>query len=475
MSLLALDLGSSNIKGAIFSSNLERLSQASLPVPYSTWQGPIVEMDPQAFWQRFIDLTRQLFRDSRLTPYDIEHIAISSQAQTFTLLDRDLQPLTPLISWIDRRGAEFNERLSQELGETFHEHCSFPSTLPELQLSKLYYLNQVQPDLLQRTYLAAPLPAWLSLRLGGLPIIDRSLAAMSGLYSLQTGAWYPRALGLCRLLPDMLPMLVNCGYSIPTNTPPGFLSLLDGRCDPPSDHLVFFSFCGNDQTCGALAASLQPGEILLSLGTALVAYRLAGDVLGPYSPSGCWGPYPGGGYYELAVCSQGTSALEWALRRYFPGSTLNDLGRLANTISETDSTSRPFFYPQAMETPQAFTGQAEPAALALSIYEGLSFSLRNLIENALDIHPEKLVAAGGGSQGDFWLQSIADVTGIPVQRCASSALSGDADPLLGAALQVFHDHPSLSTRHAGFIPNPAKLAPFTERYQKWLVTMPVLD
>ena len=472
MSLLALDLGSSNLKGAIFSANLTRLAQAVLPVPYATWQGVIVEMDPQAFWQLFIDLTQQLFQDSNLTPYDIDHIAISSQAQTFLLLDRHLQPLTPLISWIDRRGAELNPQLSLAIGPDFHEHCSFPSSLPELQLSKLYYLRLVQPHLLQQTFLAASLPSWLSLRLGGPPILDRNLAAMSGLYSLKTGSWFSQAIELCGVKPNQFPMLARCGCSLPTDTPPGFLSILSGSFDPLRDKNISFHFCGNDQTCGALAAALQHGEVLLTLGTALVAYRLAGDALGPYSSSGCWGPYPGGGYYELAVSSQGTSALNWALREVFSGITPGDLARLARAHPGLVGANFPFFYPQAMGTPKAFSEQAEPEALALAVYEGLSFSLRCLLEIDLGATLDLLVASGGGSRSDFWLQFISDVTGKPVQRCTGSAGSGDADVLLGAALQVYSDHPPRSTRKDRFLPDSEKFGPYSERFRKWLQAIP---
>ncbi len=198
MCLLALDLGSSNLKGAIFSPSLDILSQASLPLTYAAWQDPIVEIDPQTFWKCFVDLSRQLLIAAQLTPFDIDRIAISSQAQTFILLDRDLEPLTPLISWIDRRGHEYASQLEQALPPNFHRHCSFPSSVPELQLSKLYYIKKVLPYLLQRASLVASLPSWLSLRLGGPPIIDRNLAAMSGLYSLQTGGWYASFLELSR-------------------------------------------------------------------------------------------------------------------------------------------------------------------------------------------------------------------------------------------------------------------------------------
>ncbi len=474
MSVLALDLGSTNLKGAIFSSDLKRLVQASLPVAYSTWQGAIVEIDPQAFWQLFKDLVSQLLHSSQASPIAIDHIAISSQAQTFILLDHDLQPLTPLVSWLDTRGAELNPQLSKELGPDFHEHCSFPSSIPELQLSKLYYLQQVQPELLQQAWVVASLPTWLGMQLGAPPFLDQNLAAMTGLYSLKSAGWYPAALDLCGLTPSQLPILAPCGCSIPVQGLPGFTSLLNGTSNLQPARSLSFHLCGNDQTCGALAANLQPGEVLLTLGTALVAYRLAGHSPGPYNASGCWGPYPGGDYYELAACSQGSSALDWVLNEIFAGSTLAYLEELATRGSRTANETKPFFYPQAMGTPAAFSVQADLESLAYAVYEGLSFTLRQLLENQLGEPPELLLAAGGGSRSKFWLQLIADVTSKALHRCVGSAGSGDADVLLGAAIQVHPDRPINSFRTGCFLPDPAKYSSHSRRYEKWLATIPVL-
>ncbi len=470
MSLLALDLGSSNLKGAIFSPGLVLLAQASLPVTYSTWQDPLVEIDPETFWLLFLDLCRQLFEASNFTPFDIDHVAISSQAQTFLLLDRDLQPLTPLISWIDRRGSEYASHLAQSMDADFHQTCSFPSTIPELQLSKLYSLHQARSELLQETALVASLPSWLSLRLGGPPILDRNLAAMSGLYSLKTGDWNPTALDLCGLKPGQLPRLVDCGEACAVNSESGFISIQERSPALVRSKAVTIHSCGNDQTCGALAAGLQPGEVLLTLGTALVVYRLAGATPGPYSPSGCWGPYPGEGYYELLVSSQGTSALDWARKEFFPGSNLDDLEQLATSLPAALAQTPPFFFPQAMGTSAAFSRLADPPALAWSVYEGLSFSLRRLLDAHAGSRPGLCLVSGGGSRSRTWLQMISDATGVPVRRCAGLAGS----PLLGAALQVYPDFAAQSTRTGvdGYQPNPTEVLYLSKRYQQWLQVHP---
>jgi xylulokinase len=338
-------------------------------------------------------------------------------------------------------------------------------------LSKLFSLHQARPELLRQTALVASLPSWLSLRLGGPPILDRNLAAMSGLYSLKTGDWSPTALELCGLKPGQLPRLVDCGEACSVNSSePGFLAVHEHSPGQERSKAVTIHSCGNDQTCGALAAGLQPGEVLLTLGTALVVYRLAGSTPGPYSPSGCWGPYPGKGYYELLVSSKGTSALDWACKEFFPGATLDDLEQLASSLPAALAQAPPFFFPQVMGTPVAISHLADPPALAWSVYEGLSFSLRRLLDAHAGPRPALFLASGGGSSSQTWLQMISNVTGVPVWRCTGLAGS----PLLGAAIQVHPEIAAQSSRTAvgGCQPDPAEVLRLSKRYQQWLQFSP---
>ncbi len=115
-----------------------------------------------------------------------------------------------------------------------------------------------------------------------------------------------------------------------------------------------------------------------------------------------------------------------AFREFFPGMAPMGLAKLAS--SSPISKDAPFFFPLAMGTPEAFSGQAEQALLASSVFEGLSFSVRDLLENQLHVCPRVLAASGGGSRSDYWLQQIGDITGIPVERCAANSVPSLAQP-----------------------------------------------
>jgi xylulokinase len=355
---------------------------------------------------------------------------------------------------MDVRAAAQAEWLREQLGDEFHHHCSFASPIAELQAAKMLWLKQYAPDLLQRAALVTSLPAWLTLRLDGVSAIDRNLAAMSGLYSLSTRGWWDEMLELCGLEARQLPALVDVGVPVRAVRTCADIALA-------SD--IEFIFAGNDHSAGALANGCSAGEMIVTLGTALVAYRHAGDRPGPYAQQGCWGPYPGGGYYELAVLTQGCAALDWARHELLPGEDVAAFFACAGTAGRAGAESEVFFYPERMERADAWTGAGECPQRALAVLEGIGFALRRLIADGLHADPglRSVTALGGGSRSDVWLQIIADILACSVRR-------GRGDSLQGAAMMA-NPHTPQRQPQAGemFTPTAHGSAHYRRLYERW--------
>ena len=476
--MLALDCGSTTFKGALFDVECGCVAEAEVSVPYLAQSGAVrdqarVELDPDAVWQTALELILNLCSRAAVGPGDIIRIALTSQAQTFVLLDAAEQPLTPFLSWLDTRaGPEVMDEIADKLGTGagFHAHCSFAPPPAELQLAKVLWLRRHAPTLLDRARHISSLPSYLTRRLAGIDALDPNLAAMSGLYSLREEDWWPDALALCGVARGQLPTLVPLGAPLKARRPCPELKL------SPDLEVVF---AGNDQTAGAFGNGCRERELVVTLGTALVAYRVAGATPGPYSPAGCWGPYPGGGYYELAVLSEGGLALNWAQEQLLPGEPVAAFMALAQGgVFPFTGThiSGPLFYPTKMGTAGAWLTpgageQPTPAQLALSVLEGLGFALRRLIVRDLGLTPgdgfEAVTAVGGGSRSDLWLQLLAHILGRPVRR-------GTGNALVGACRMATPDAPAASgagvpapEAAATFHPDPALIRHYRARYTDW--------
>ena len=452
---LAVDCGSTYLKAAMFDRDLNRLAECERPVAYLVNNATEVELDPETLWSSMVSLIRETCERSSAAPSALAKIALASQAQTFLVTDERGSPRSVLYSWLDKRATAEAECLAKRLGQEFHKHCSFAEPYPQLTLTKLLWLTRHRPEVITADSRVHSLPGFLASRLGAPPAVDRNLAAMGGLYSLRTDTWWAEALAGCGLTEQQLPVLVRMGEPVPAAATCPQLDL--------SSELSFV-FAGNDQTAGAFGNDCRTGGMLVTLGTALVVYRHAGDQSGPYHQGGCWGPYPGSGYYELATRDEGCRALDWARDVLLPGASAREFDHCAGQALERGRPTPCFFYPARAGLSDAWQGSGDLCCKALAVLEGITFSLRELIRDELNCGegPGLISVIGGGSQSGRWLQLLADILDCPVAR-------GEGDSLLGAAAMA---RPEVETaaekRVARYQPNRAMVPMYDRRYLAWL-------
>ncbi len=475
--VLALDLGSTNVKAALFHKDRGCIGEAGLPVAYIAREvvtGELyrAELDANLIWETTVALIRETCAHAGIATYDIDRITVASQAQTFALLDDEEAALTPFYSWLDNRGEPYLAEITEQLGAEFHHHCSFSAGMSEMHLAKLLWLRRTAPHLLDRARYVIHLPSYVLLRLTGLNILDPNLAGMSGLYSIRQGCWWPEALDLCGVSAAQLPTLVPLGAPMAATRPCPELPL------SPNLHVVM---AGNDHTAGAFGNDCREGDVVVTLGTALVAYRSAGTVPGPYSPSGCWGPYPGGSFYELAVHSYGCLALDWARELLLPGQDPPAFMHIAQGARLTrggESVHRPtLFYPDRIGTDGAWVGTSNASRRALAVLEGIGFALRRLIIDDLGITtgPQSITAVGGGSRSTFWRQVLADILACAVRVGTGDARTGAAKMATADARRF-----TLQSRQAGSqentqeaLPNPRAVRHYQVLYRRWRESNPL--
>jgi xylulokinase len=453
--ILAIDCGSTNHKVALFDESLERRAVASTPVAYTVRDAERVEFDPERIWRETVSLIRQACVEAGIAPASITTISLASQAQTFTILDGAGHAVMPFISWMDKRAKAESAVLERRLGKNFHSHCSFPSPIPQLQLAKLLWLRRYHSGLVSTGSKIASLPGFLAWRLAGLHGADTNLAAMSGLFSLQENGWWGEAMDLCEVGREQMGDLVSIGQRLSAQRPCLDLDL---------SQQVQVVLAGNDQTAGAYANGTRDANLILTLGTALVVYRYAGEKPGPFASASCWGPYPGGGFYELAARDEGCAALDWAVEEITPG---NEEEFFKQAASATPGAA--CFYPQFIHTDRSWVGSESIAARARAVLEGICFNARQLMEVdlKLNLNNGPIRVIGGGSRSDFWLQILANVLGRPL--CRSSG-----DILLGVAMIASRVAQAPTGGIEPIFTPDSKLVELYEKvYRSWLERTPV--
>ena len=423
--ILAVDLGSTNFKAAVFDRGLAVLGVGACPLEYRFAPGGCVEIEAQHVVEAFEAAPRRAMAEAGLSAEDISCMAVTSQAQTFTVVDADGRPKMPFISWQDTRAGETCKSLAamHELAD-FGRHAGFGKLLDALQVCQLTHIRRRRPQLIEPGDSVLHLPTFLLRRLIGRSVIDRNLAAMSGLYSLVSHDWWPPALRACGLGVDQLPSLVSIGS-------------VAGRTGCDCDLLpagVPVVLAGNDQTAGAYGAALEEGladgrqgALLLTLGTAQVAYACSSELAQP-SGSLVRGPYPAGLYYRLAADGCGGAVVNWA-KTVLPESG-TDAEFFANVELAQPGCRGLVFDADLPAGRGAWRNLAlchGTADMARAVIESLARRMAEMVGTMdLDLSQLTVLAAGGGSRSKAWVSILSQTLGRPVETT-------EADPLRGAA------------------------------------------
>jgi len=448
--IVAADLGSTNMKVALFAEDGTRVAEASRPLPYEIHTNISAELSPDAVRECFLGLLADLRSGESVRK--IRRVSFTSQAQTFCITDARGCPRSKFFGWADVRGGAEASQLQRVLGESFHRECGWPSVSPTHMISKVLWWRKTHG--LSEDDRVVSLPSFLAMQLGAAHASDTNLAAMSGFYSIPGGGWWNQAIEAVGVRSSQLGDLVAPGDVLSRIGPPGCPDLAD-------DFEVVMA--GNDHTAGAVGCGCRPGRSILTLGTAGVIYRHAGEMPGPYSQSGLWGPYPGGGYYELLCLDHACSALDWADGFLF--GNVDSLRFVARARRGNARESSPLFDPGAWGSAAAWVGEGTEEEKAYATLEGIVFALRALAGDGFSGGGEEIVILGGGSRLDFWVQLVANIFRRPIIR-------GSNDGLAGAA--ALAGIPIVEPRRASevFLPDPATFQSLEARFVGWNAVFP---
>jgi xylulokinase len=436
--VLALDLGSTHLKAALFDAALRQWACCSVPVIYEFGPGGRVELPAAAFVAAMGEIIGGCLSQALGT--FLRAVAITSQAQTFTLADETGQALMPFVSWQDHRGGPAATALKEAAGmDEFHRHSSFDTPLPALQISQLRRLRDERPDLLRTARRVLHLPTFLVQALTGEAAIDNNLAAMSGLFSLELNDWWPAALSAAGVEPSQMPRVVPIGTSAGQTTSRAAAFGL------PAGIPVILA--GNDQTAGALGAGIQGKDaLLLTLGTAQVAYATTLRLADP-APGLIRGPFPGGLAYRMAADSCGGNLINWAQTVIAGAATDARFFELAASAAPGCHGLR--FEPDLTTCAGAWQNLGmhhHPADFARSVLEALCARMERMIHQlgvGWPPHGGHVLVAGGGSASALWLAMLSGRLGCEIRRTCRTPLDGAAALAFGLeriCLESKHDN-----------------------------------
>ena len=247
---IALDLGTTSIKAGLLSDDGEPHGIVARPAPAVNMDGGRYESDALAYAEVAEAVLAECLAQTDASP----PLGLCCQRSSFLIWRRETgQPVTPLISWQDGRGAPGCEALRGEEAE-IRLLAGLPTT-PYYLAPKLHMLLQENPSwrehLVTGEWLLGTLDTFLIWRWSDEYLTDASMAARTLLMDVHRQQWSPR---LCEL------------FGVPREALPQIRPSI-GWALPLKNGLVLRASLA-DQSA-ALAASIVAGqpEALVNLGT----------------------------------------------------------------------------------------------------------------------------------------------------------------------------------------------------------------
>jgi xylulokinase len=297
---------------------------------------------------------------------------------------------------------------------------------------------------------------YISYRLSGIMGRDISTAGSMSMLDRRTGNWWSTFKSFTGLTDDVLGKIYPSGTRIGEIT-----EQASGRTGVPKGVPVCLG--GHDYLCAAFALGcVDETSILNVLGTyEMVSSFYRSPIMKKsnaliFSDCHC---YPG--RYSLTCETLSGSQLEW-LRSNLSGGEHPDFWD--NISKQMDSLSPSFEgggqelfiprifgedFPVRKRTLRGgFIGlddKSDKVRLMRAAFEGLSMNSRRMIESILSNEVTKVIVAGGGSKSRFWLQTKADILGMPlIVPQVSEASATGAALLAGVGVGIYSGHDEAS-------------------------------
>ena len=440
--IVGLDLGTTNGKAYAFGPDGTVLARVQESYPLHTPEPGYVEQDAAQVRDAGLRVLAGVAHRVREQGADIRALALSGAMHSLVGLDERDEPLTPGITYADTRAlAQADALVDGGHGATLHRRTGTPVHTMS-PLTKLRWYAEQRPEIAEQVTAWVSTKELLLRRLTGEAVVDRSIAASSGLLALG-GDWDEEALRAARVSADRLARPVATTTTLTLRA-----DVADDLGLPAGTPVVVGGSDGCLANLGSGVGDAQTAA--LSIGTSGALRVTATEPL--YDEALFSYPLLPGFWAVGGAISNGGLVLDWLLDGFVPEVAREAEERgvdphswAVQTAAQTSPGAEGLLFLPALTGERSPTWDAHARGSMIGLtrrhdhrhviraaLEGMALQLRWVLESlrAAGPQPQRIAASGGFAQSPPWVQLVADVLQTPVVLA-----SPDADTACrGAAL-----------------------------------------
>ncbi|MFS0853718.1 FGGY-family carbohydrate kinase [Microbacterium sp. 179-I 3D4 NHS] len=434
---LGVDVGTSSTKGVLVSDDGTILATATrahdVQRPRTGW----VEMDAAIWWDEFVALARELLG---ATPdAEVAAVGVSGMGPCVLLADDDDQPVRPAILYgVDTRAGAQIERLTAELGVDEITRVGGSVLTSQAGGPKIAWVADEEPGAWARARRLFMPASWLARKLTGAYVLDhQSASQVSPLYDIEGERWHD-------------PFWER--YAAPIEQPAlAWAGDIAGNVTPAASELTGIPV-GTPVITGTIDAwteavsvgAHEVGDLMLMYGTTMFLVATGEETLRTPSMWTTAGAFAGTRNLAGGLSTSG------ALTAWLKDLTDADYPQLLAEAEASGPGARgllvlPYFAgertpiqdPDARGVIAGLTLEHTRGDLYRAALEATALGVRHNVatmrQAGADIR--RIVAVGGGTQGQLWLQVVSDVTGL-VQEVPATTIGASYGAAFLAATAI---------------------------------------
>ncbi len=488
--IVSHDLGTSADKAVLVTVYGELVDTERQEYPIYHPKPGYAEQAPFDWWQAVCETTRKLTAKTGVKPADIVGMTFSSQCQTLVSVDKEGNPVTRAISWLDGRSADIiREKLwtpPRIMGYNIFKLLRFlritggsPGHTGKDQIGKILWLQRHQPEIYSRIFKFLDVKDFIIHHLTGNFVKSVDLGVIWWLMDTRKNRnqWHP---GLCKLAGvgvEMLPQVKESAAIVGEVTPKAAenTGLLPGT--------PVINGAGDLGAAALGSGAIGEGELHISIGTSgWVAGHFGKRKIDIPHYAGCIGStYPQKYYLGMAHQETAGICLEWLKNRVLyheeqlkQESQVAEIYQLLDQLAESAEPGSagliftPWMYGERcpIDDDHVRAGlfniglNHSREHLVRAVLEGIAFNTRWAMETLENLYSrvDQLNIVGGGAKSDIWCQIVADITDRVINQVQNPHLAGAVGVALLASMTLgyidsYHDIKKYIKIKHSFSPN----------------------
>ena len=430
--LLAHDLGTSGNKATLFSEEGRLIAAETVSYGTNYFNRTWAEQNPADWWEAICLSSKNLLAHAKVDPADIAVVALSGQMMGCTCVDRSGNALRPSILYCDQRSekeaAALLDKISMEDAYKIVGH----RIAAVYALEKLMWVKNNEPDIYRQTAMTLCAKDYVNFRLTGKFATDYSDASGTNAFDINRMQWSDTMIESAGVERSMFPDAFDSTT---------VLGEITGEAAAATGLKRGTPVCigGGDGSCAGVGVGcIKPGTAYNYLGSSSwVALTVREPIVDPLMRTMNWAHVVPGYLHPSGSVQTAGAAYQWLKEKICTEEMIRaeQLGHNVYEIMNALLMESPpganglIFLPYLLgeRSPRwnpdargAFLGltlASTRADLVRSVMEGITYNLGLIVDIFRNHVPmETMTIIGGGAKSGIWLQMMADIYNVTVQR-----------------------------------------------------------